>query len=363
MLAIWVKDITGSNAAAGLTILAIAAPSVVAPFVGFLVNRARRRPFLLWTNLVAALIVLPLLAVGDEGPVWVIYLVAAGYGCFVVLHRAALSGLLQEMLPATMLGEGELAAAIGADGDAVGRSAGRRGAVGRIRRGHGRLSGRGDVRGRRGDAGAAASAGGAAGLGAQRLRTEMAAGARFLFGEPALRRVVVVLGVALLLIGPIETAYFAVVDEGLRRAPSFIGVLLSVEGVGAVVGALSAPRIMRGLGEQRLVAGGLLLVGVGVILLIPPSLLAVVAGSVSFGLGLPWIMIGYATLLQRRTPRPLMGRGVDGGRSDPRHSQHAVHRCRRPADRTVPPARSGGGRGARPHSFGRGASGRLGFWP
>jgi hypothetical protein len=142
----------------------------------------------------------------------------------------------------------------------------------------------------------------------QRLLTEMAAGARFLLSEPTLRRVVLALGAGLLLVGPVETAYFAVVEEGLHRPPSFTGVLLSMEGIGAVLGALSAPTVMRRLGEQRAVALGLLLVSAGIFLLIPPSLVAVVAGSITLGLGLPWLLIGYATLLQRRTPGPLMAR-------------------------------------------------------
>ncbi len=142
----------------------------------------------------------------------------------------------------------------------------------------------------------------------QRLRAEMAAGISFLIGARDLRRVVLILAVALLLIGPIETAYFAVVDEGLGRPPSFIGILFSIEGAGAIVGALSAPRLMRRVGEVRLVAAGLVLLGISVLSLVSGSLLVVVVGSVVFGLGLPWLMIGFSTFLQRNTPPPLMGR-------------------------------------------------------
>lgn len=308
VLAIWVKDLTDSNAAAGLTILAVVAPATIAPFVGFLVDRIRRRPFLLWTNAAAALMVLPLLLVGPTGPVWVIYAVAFGYGSFLVLHTAGMAGLLKAMLPPELLGNANsvlqsvrlgmrlIAPLVGA-----GLYAAFGGAVVAVL-----------------DAATFLVAAAALALltvaearpvrEPQRLRTEMAAGARFLLGDPTLRRVVLALGAGLLLVGPVETAYFAVVEEGLGRPPSFTGVLLSMEGVGAVLGALSAPQMMRRLGEQRTVAVGLILVAAGILLLIPPSLGAVIGGSIVLGLGLPWLLIGYATLLQRRTPGPLMAR-------------------------------------------------------
>lgn len=308
VLAIWAKDLTGSNAAAGLTILAVVAPATVAPFVGFLVDRVRRRPFLLWTNAAAAVMVLPLLLVGPTGPVWLIYAVAFGYGSFLVLHTAAMAGLLKAMLPAELLGDANsllqsmrlgmrlIAPLVGA-----GVYAALGGAVVAAF-----------------DAATFLVAAAVLGLlrvaesrpirEPQRLLTEMAAGARFLLCEPTLRRVVLALGAGLLLVGPVETAYFAVVEDGLGRPPSFAGVLLSMEGVGAVLGALTAPRIMRRRGEQRTVAVGLVLVSAGIALLIPSSLVAVVAGSIILGLGLPWLLIGYATLLQRRTPGPLMAR-------------------------------------------------------
>ncbi|MBA3524822.1 MAG: MFS transporter [Geodermatophilaceae bacterium] len=308
VLAIWVKDLTDSNAAAGLTILAIVAPSVAGPFGAFLVDRVRRRSFLLWTHLAAAVAILPLLAVGPDGPLWLIYLVAFAYGTFALLHRAGLSGLLQVLLPREQLGEANsLLQSV--------RMAMRLVAP---------LAGAGVYAGFGGGAVAGMAAvlyvAAAVGLALLRVReerpvreahgllSEMAAGARFLRQERDLRLLVLCLGAALLLIGPVETAYFAVIEEGLGRPPSFMGVLLSIEGVGAVVGALSAPWAMRRLGEQGLVAVGMVLLAGATLTLTTGNLGLVVAGSVVFGFGLPWIMIGYSTLLQKRTPRELMGR-------------------------------------------------------
>jgi len=51
VLAVWVKELTGSNGAAGLTFFFLAAPSLLAPLAGIYVDRVRRRTVLLWGNL------------------------------------------------------------------------------------------------------------------------------------------------------------------------------------------------------------------------------------------------------------------------------------------------------------------------
>jgi len=101
--AIWVKSLTGSNGAAGLVTLFIALPYVMAPLGGRLVDRFRRRPFLVVANLASALMLLPLLAVRTARDVWIIYLVAALYGLSSVTIAAALNGLLKELLADELL--------------------------------------------------------------------------------------------------------------------------------------------------------------------------------------------------------------------------------------------------------------------
>ena len=61
VLAIWVKDLTGSNSLAGITLFAIVAPALVAPILGWVVDRFRRRPFLITVILATVAILLPLL--------------------------------------------------------------------------------------------------------------------------------------------------------------------------------------------------------------------------------------------------------------------------------------------------------------
>lgn len=103
-MGIWVKTLTGSSAAAGLTVFFIAAPTLLAPVAGLLVDRVRRRPLLIATNLALAAVVLPLLLVHDAGQVWLIYTVMAGYGTGALVVSAGQSALLPALLPDHQLG-------------------------------------------------------------------------------------------------------------------------------------------------------------------------------------------------------------------------------------------------------------------
>jgi MFS family permease len=136
----------------------------------------------------------------------------------------------------------------------------------------------------------------------------MAAGARFLWRDHPLRQVTLVCGVALLVVGFSESVCFAVVDVGLGRPPAFLGVLLSVQGVGAILGGLTASLAIRRFGEATAVGLGLGLFGTGAFLLGATGLPVVFVGFAVAGSGLPWVIVGFYTLMQRRTPSSLMGR-------------------------------------------------------
>src|SRR6478752_2315334 len=103
VLAIWVKSLTGSNGAAGLTFFFMAMPALAAPVAGMFVDRAKRRTVLIWGNLATALALTTLLFVHSSSDVWIIYLVAVLYGISWIVLPAALNGLLKEMLPEDLL--------------------------------------------------------------------------------------------------------------------------------------------------------------------------------------------------------------------------------------------------------------------
>jgi MFS family permease len=310
VLSMWVKTLTGSNAAAGLTFLWMTAPALLAPLLGYVVDRVPRRTFLVWANVLSALTMLPLLAVRGASDVWIVYVVAACYGISFVVVPAALNGLFKDMLPEAVLVDANASLSITRESLRL---------VGPL-------------------AGAAlfAVAGGAAvamvdaatflaaavavlslrvtegpldhAVAGHHWRQELGAGAVFVRRTPVLLHSTVSLGLCLLVLGFSESAVYAVADA-FGRAPTFVGVISSVQGAGAVVGGLLASRLVRRLREPGTLVAGLLLLGTGLggVALAPEvwQLFVVVA---VLGSGIPIVVVAFNTLLQRRTPGPLMGR-------------------------------------------------------
>jgi predicted MFS family arabinose efflux permease len=138
--------------------------------------------------------------------------------------------------------------------------------------------------------------------------SELLAGARHIARTRAVRRMVIALGIALLAIGFCESVMFDVVAEGLHRPPAYLGVLLAVQGVGAILGGVTASRVARRIGESALTAAGMALFAIGCALLAVDLEPVIYAGVILFGFGLPWIIVGEITLVQRRTPHELQGR-------------------------------------------------------
>ena len=307
-LAIWVKSLTGSNAAAGLVFFALALPSLGAPFAGLLVDRVRRRPLMIAIDLTIGILVLLLLLVHDRGQLWLLYVVAVFYGAAGSIFASAQSALLRTMLPEALLGEGN--AALQTIREAL-----------RI---IGPLTGAGLYAAFGGGAVAAIDAVTFA-VSAYFLATlqveetvlphdeprfldELTAGVRYVVQTTALRQIVLTVGVTLLVVGFGETVIFAVVSQGLHRPASFLGPLSAVQGAGAIIGGLTATRLLRRVGDARLIAIGIAVFGLGSVPLASGVLGLVILGFFVAGAGLPWVIVGFGTAVQRRTPMNLQGR-------------------------------------------------------
>jgi MFS family permease len=307
-LAVWAKTLTGSSAAAGMVIFGITAPGLFAPLSGLLADRVRRRPLVIVTNLATAVAVLPLLLVHDRGDIWIIYAVTVAYGFSYTVLGAGLSGLLATMLP-----EDELA-----DANGVMQTAREGLRLFAPLAGAALFSAAGGAAVALLDAATFVIAAAALALmrvvepapapRGGRLVREIAAGARHLRATIPLRQLTVASGVALLVIGFSETLTFEVAARGLDKPPSFVGVLIAVQGVGAVAGAATAATLVRRIGEGYLAGVGMLVFSLGVTLLMSDALPVVLAGKILFGAGIPWIVVALFTLLQRLTPGPLQGR-------------------------------------------------------
>jgi MFS family permease len=109
-------------------------------------------------------------------------------------------------------------------------------------------------------------------------------------------------------LGFTESAVFSVVTVGLHRSASFVGVLLTAQGVGAIAGGLAAAALLKRTSESLLIVGALCALVAGMLLLTIPNLAANLVGIGVAGLVAPWILAGAMTALQVRTPPELLGR-------------------------------------------------------
>ena len=307
-LGIRVKELTGSNAAAGLTFFAFVLGTLAAPLGGPLVDRMRRRPLLIALNLASTVLVLPLLQLHDRGDVWICYTVMTLYGMASGVTGSAMTALTQTLIPQDQLGD--------ANGLLQTLLQGLRLIAPLLGAGVLTAFGLGPLV--LGDAATFALAALLIALirqredHPQRLRqaavAEIGAGFRHIATTAALRQITVAGVIAIVAFGFSESAMFAVVDAGLHRPPAFLGVLNSLQGAGAIAAGAAAAALMRRAGEGRTVALGLACAATGLLLSAAPSLIVVAPGTVLIGASLPWIIAGMATLFQRRTPSTLMGR-------------------------------------------------------
>jgi MFS family permease len=306
---IWVKQLTGSSGAAGLVVLFIAVPYALGPLGGWLIDRFRRKPFLVVANLASIVIMLPLLAVHSAHDMWIIYLVAGLYGISSVCIASALNGLLKELLATDALGSGNGALQTVREGLRLG----------------GPLAGAGLFSAFGGSAVAIIDAAtflvAALAIARMRLteqppepiaapnwRYEITIGLTHIRTEPALRRMLTACALAFLVVGLNESVYYALIDKGLHRPPEFIGVLASAQGVGAILGGLLVARLMRRLGELATTALALLACGLGAGLCIVTQLAAVLVGKAIAGFGIAVVVVAFSTILQRRSPKHLIAR-------------------------------------------------------
>lgn len=307
-LAVWTKQLTGSSGAAGAVFLALGLPYLLAPLGGLLVDRVRRRPLMITVDLLTGAAVLLLLLVHDRRDVWLIYLVAVLYGTSLLVFQSARSALVFTLLPDELLDAGNSALTTVREGlRLLGPLAG----VALYARFGGSATATLD---------AVSFVASALALLRIRLRedrptprdhsivAELAAGARHLAGTPVLRRLVVALVATMGVFGLSETLIFPIVEHGLHRPPTFLGVWSVLMGTGAVGGGLTATALSRRFGDTRLVGLGLFVSAVAALLLAGSGLASVGTGAVLFGLGLPWVVIGFNTALQRGTPGSLQGR-------------------------------------------------------
>jgi len=307
VLGVWAKNLTGSVSAGGAVFLAMIAPTLLSPLLGWMIDRYPRRRVLIVNDLVTAAGLLPLLAVRGPEDVWIIYAVATFYGLSQQIFFAARSALLQSMLSDDDLGPANavlesLRMGLRVAGPVIGTALFATlggGAVALLD--------------------AATFLASAALLSSLRVpdisrrratsvSEELGGGVRHIMATPILRRLMLALCAAVAVMGLLQVVGLALVDDGLHRPATFLGVIFAVEGAGAIAGGFVAPALLRRVGETRLAGGGLMIAGISLGIMAEPYLPLVLVGSAIGGAGFSAFLIGYTTLLQRSTATELQGR-------------------------------------------------------
>jgi MFS family permease len=304
----WVKTVTGSNAMAGLTFFFMVIPALFAPLLGIWIDRVKRQPLLVWGHLVSGLGVLPLVLVRGEDQVWIIWAVAVLYGVSFVVLPAALNGLLKELMPDDRLVDANSSLQTTKESFRL----------------FGPLIGALLFTWVGGWAiallDAASFVVAAAVIATIPVREEqpqveeaqfwaqLTAGVRHLRSDRILKHVLVGFGITMLVLGFTESSIYAMLDA-FDKPATFVSVIVSVQGVGAVAGGFASGWVVRRIGEVATCVAGLLVLVTGIAVMgWTHSLVVVCLAAAGFGTSLPMLLIAFNTLVQRRSPQAIMGR-------------------------------------------------------
>lgn len=310
MVAVWVKELTGSNSAAAVVFVMLGVPAIVAPVLGQIADRVSRRGLLIGSHLGISAIVATLLLVDSPSWLWLLYAVVIAYGAMGYLNAAAQSGLIRDLLPDEHLASGNgLLTSIDQSlrlispvlGTGLYALAGPHVVVAvtiacflltalvlvtlRV------SESPPESKEERGS-----------------FRHEVSAGFRHLVRTPALGRLTLLLAAVCAAAGLVNAAVFPALEEGVGMPASALGALVSCQGIGAIAGGLSAATAIGRWGENRTFAIGAALIALGIVPVMGSSLALLVAGLVVLGFGVTWSVVAYMVLRQRLTPPRLQGR-------------------------------------------------------
>jgi MFS family permease len=307
-MGIWIKLLTGSSSLAGLSFFALALGEFAGPVGGWLADRTRRRPLLILVNAATMLLVLLLLLVHSGNQVWLIYLIVTAYGAASSLIGPAQTALVQTVVPASLLGSANSVMQTAQQGFRL---------VAPLA-GAGLLAAFGARPVIIGDAVTFAVA--IVSLAAvkvaeirpvpsgERWHRDLTAGVRHLLLTPKLRQLVVTAALVVTSYGISESLIYALAAHGLHKPPTYVGLLTSAQGLGAIIAGPFSPAIMRRRGEATLACLGMTSAASGFGLLILHQIATALIGFALLGVSITWIIVGIITLLQRSTPAELMGR-------------------------------------------------------
>ncbi|GAA3914079.1 MFS transporter [Microbacterium invictum] len=313
MVAVWVKEFTGSDVAAAFVFVALGLPALLAPFIGMLADRMSRKALLVANNIVLVPLVLSLLLVNGPAQLWLVYSVIFLYSAAGYVTASAQSGIIRGMLRDEQLASGNgilstidnglrlispligTALYVGIGAHAVVMLTAACFALAAVVL-----------------AWLPASAAPAPSAEDRGYLRELVAGFEHLFRVVALRRLTLAIAIAFGATGLLNIIIFPALDA-MNVDAATIGWLVPLQGAGALVGGILSAMLVTKLGEGRAAALGLVLLAAGSALLTFGSLSLAAVGMVIAGLGIPVTVVGFATMRQRLTPDALQGRTAAAG--------------------------------------------------
>lgn len=309
MLGMWAKSLTGSDAAAGAIFFALGLPALAGPVLGSLVDRLPRLRLQIVTNALTACVVLTLLAVHSSGQLWILYLVSLCYGASFVITGSTNSGLLKDMLSgADLASANAILRTVGLGLRVLAPLAG----AALFSLGGGAVVALIDVAtflvGIVLVAGIKVKESVPEPPAAESFVRRAAEGLNHIRNSRFLRRMMLAVITTSAVSGLIEPVIFAVIGDGLHRAPTFFGVLAAFQGAGAIAGGLAVTTLIKRWGHSRTVGMGIVLLTCGSLAFLSGTAAVVCAGAVADGLGLVWYLVAFQTALQLGTPARLQGR-------------------------------------------------------
>lgn len=96
--------------------------------------------------------------------------------------------------------------------------------------------------------------------------------------------------------------------DAMHADAAAIGLLMPIQGAGAVLGGVLSAMFVTRWGEGRAAAFGLVCVAMGSLPFVFDSVVLAGAGMFVLGLGIPPTVVAFSTLRQRLTPETLAGR-------------------------------------------------------
>ncbi|MGW1163534.1 MFS transporter [Streptomyces sp. NPDC002519] len=306
VLAIWVKDLTGSSGEAGGIFVALGVPALLSLLGGRAIDSLTPRSALVAANTVSIIALLPLFLVSRPSQIWIVYGATCLYGGGTYLFQAARAGAAARAVSAKE--RSAVISVLRSTRQVMTVVAPSLGALLYTQFNHNVV---------------VAAAIGAlllsclvslalkvASAGEENDRESyegFLAGITHVWNSPVLRWLTAAMMIHLSVAGFFQIGVIALLDD-LDEPAGLLGPITTVQGIGAALGAVLAPSLCTRMAQPLLVAVGIAVEGAGALILAVSNLEVAFVGAFLIGAGLPLLLVGSDTALMNRTPIVLQGR-------------------------------------------------------